>query len=210
MLSKAQRALWPHLAPAKDLGFTLYGGTAIALRLGHRFSVDFDFFTERPLAKDAIYKAMPILKAQVLQEDKNTLVVSVTAEGSEDPVKVSFFGAIEFGRFGDPELTQDGVLRVAAIDDLMATKLKVILDRVERRDYDDLAAMIRAAMDLPRGLAIAAKMFPNLNPMVSLKALSYHDDVPGLSSKARRLLVNAAKEVKDLPTVQRVSPSLAD
>jgi hypothetical protein len=48
ILPFAQQALWPHLREVTRLGFVLYGGTAIALRLGHRQSVDFDFFTERP------------------------------------------------------------------------------------------------------------------------------------------------------------------
>lgn len=39
MLPPAQQRLWPELGRAADLGFALYGGTAIALRLGHRFSV---------------------------------------------------------------------------------------------------------------------------------------------------------------------------
>ena len=49
ILPKAQRALWGLLAPCVDLGFVLYGGTAIALQLGHRSSVDFDFFSHFPL-----------------------------------------------------------------------------------------------------------------------------------------------------------------
>jgi Nucleotidyl transferase AbiEii toxin, Type IV TA system len=43
ILPDAQRRLWPELAQTPE-DFTLYGGTAIALRLGHRQSVDFDFF----------------------------------------------------------------------------------------------------------------------------------------------------------------------
>ena len=39
-LPKPQQEIWPHLKPAIDLGFVLYGGTAIALQLGHRESVD--------------------------------------------------------------------------------------------------------------------------------------------------------------------------
>jgi hypothetical protein len=50
ILPEAQWRLWPELRPASQLGFVLYGGTAIALRLGHRSSVDFDFFTDQPLA----------------------------------------------------------------------------------------------------------------------------------------------------------------
>jgi len=44
ILPLAQQRLWPELRKAADLGFVLYGGTAIALRLGHKISVDFDFF----------------------------------------------------------------------------------------------------------------------------------------------------------------------
>lgn len=36
ILPPAQRRLWPELKNAPNLGFSLYGGTAIALRLGHR------------------------------------------------------------------------------------------------------------------------------------------------------------------------------
>jgi hypothetical protein len=38
VLPPAQQALWPRLRPLADLGFVLYGGTAVALRLGHRSS----------------------------------------------------------------------------------------------------------------------------------------------------------------------------
>lgn len=44
VLPLSQRHLWAALANSASLGFTLYGGTAIALRLGYRSSVDFDIF----------------------------------------------------------------------------------------------------------------------------------------------------------------------
>jgi len=53
ILPEAQKRLWPVLVAAPRLGFVLYGGTAIALRLGHLASVDFDFFTEKLLDKTA-------------------------------------------------------------------------------------------------------------------------------------------------------------
>ena len=61
ILPPSQQRLWPKLKAAVDLGFVLYGGTAIALRLGHRPSVDFDFFTEKPLDRDALRAAFPFL-----------------------------------------------------------------------------------------------------------------------------------------------------
>jgi len=71
--------------------------------------------------------------------------------GSE-VVKLSFFGGIGLGRVGEPIQTTDGVLLVASMDDLMATKLKAILDRAEARDYRDIAAMLRHGASLERGL----------------------------------------------------------
>lgn len=76
ILPPAQMRLWPELQPAANLGFVLYGGTAIALRLGHRQSVDFDFFTDRPLDRDALHSAFPFLaNSQVLQDQPNTYCV---------------------------------------------------------------------------------------------------------------------------------------
>jgi hypothetical protein len=42
ILPRSQRAFWPELASTSET-FTLYG-TALALRLGHRTSIDFDSF----------------------------------------------------------------------------------------------------------------------------------------------------------------------
>jgi hypothetical protein len=44
ILPPAQQEIWSQLAPAPKLSFVLYGETAVALHLGHRISIDFDFF----------------------------------------------------------------------------------------------------------------------------------------------------------------------
>ena len=115
VLSPAQQRLWPTLHKAADLGFVLYGGTAVALRLGHRPSVDFDFFSENPLDREAIEAAFPFVEqSTLLQDEKNTWTLLVPCEESDrHHVKVSFFGTIGFGRVGEPEFTDDGVLQVA-------------------------------------------------------------------------------------------------
>lgn len=215
ILPSAQRLLWPRLAPAAGIGFVLYGGTAIALRLGHRSSVDFDFFSEIPLACGRIVGAMPFLsEATVLQDEENALGVLVaSATPDEMQVKVSFFGSIGFGRVGVPEATADRVLQVASLDDLMATKLKVVLQRAEAKDYRDIAAMIVAGVDLSRGLSAARAIFgPNFQPAESLKALNYFadGDLRTLTKQEKDILVNAASRVGALPEVAIVSRRLAN
>jgi hypothetical protein len=101
VLPPAQREIWTSLAPAPQLNFVLYGGTAVALHLGHRESLDFDFFRSEPLDKNRIRAAFGFIHgAAILQDTPDTLVV--IAEMPSGPVKVSFFGGIGFGRVNDP------------------------------------------------------------------------------------------------------------
>src|SRR3978361_949588 len=93
ILPLAQKEIWPQLAPAPGLSFVLYGGTAVALHLGHRISVDFDFFRTEPLDKKEIEKFFTFMRdARTVQEDENTLVVSAPVQSG--PVKISFFGGV--------------------------------------------------------------------------------------------------------------------
>src|ERR1051326_5308366 len=147
ILPKAQQEIWPLLAPTAGLSFVLYGGTAVALHLGHRTSVDFDFFRSSPLDMKEIEASFPFLaNAKTIQEGINTLVVSVPMPSG--PVKVSFFGGLDIGRINDPLQTKDSTLLVASTEDLLATKLKAILDRAEAKDYRDIAALLNASVSL--------------------------------------------------------------
>ncbi|MFY3175302.1 nucleotidyl transferase AbiEii/AbiGii toxin family protein [Achromobacter xylosoxidans] len=213
VLPAAQQALWQSFAPAATLGYTLYGGTAIALQLGHRDSVDFDFFTDKQLNREQLYETFTFLpKALVRQDRPNTLEVEVAVPGQPDAVKVSFFGGIDVGRVGEPLVTQDGMLQVASLEDLMAMKLKVLMQRVEAKDYRDIAALVNAGIDLPRGLASARAMWPaQFQPSECLKALVYFKDgdLDTLTAQEKQTLVDAASAVRALPQVELVGEALA-
>lgn len=71
ILPKEQRALWKELKPLQGMGLVLYGGTAIALRLGHRVSIDFDFFSNNPLNKQQLWKLLPCLQKGILLQDEH-------------------------------------------------------------------------------------------------------------------------------------------
>lgn len=214
ILPPAQKRLWPELRNAPSLGFTLYGGTAIALRLGHRDSVDFDFFSEKPLDRDAIKAAFPFVEQSTTRtETENMWVLEVPyADSQRSCVQVAFFGTLGFGRIGEPDFTDDGVLQVASLDDLMAAKVKVVLQRAEAKDYRDVAAMVDAGVSLARGLASARLFFgPNFQPSESLKALVYFNDgdLHTLTKAETRTLVDAVRAVRDLPDVTLRSKSLS-
>src|SRR6266496_2119477 len=101
ILPAAQKQLWGELEHTPP-GFVLYGGTALALRLAHRASEDFDFFSNQSFRPNDLEQQIPLLAGtQRLQSSPNTLVSLVERGG---PVKVSFFGGLSLKRVRDPEV----------------------------------------------------------------------------------------------------------
>ncbi len=212
ILPEAQRKVWPELAHFKK-HFVLYGGTALALRLGHRQSVDFDFFSRKTLEHRWIADNLPnIEKASILQSQPNTYTVLLPVNA--EYVKLSFFGGINFGRIGEPQLTDDHTLLVASLQDLMATKVKILMQRIEKKDYIDIATLISHGISLAEGLAGASTLFGSVfSPSECLRALQYFDEpsLKNLEESVKEILTGAVErvlEMKSLPEIKIKSPSL--
>lgn len=175
VLPKPQREFWDNLAGTVPSHFVLYGGTAVALRLGHRSSVDFDFFSDENLEVDRLLATGPFVKRAVILDRKpNTVTVSMPMSSGE--VKLSFFGGLSFGRVGEPDQVSGKVALASALD-LLATKLKTIHDRVEPKDYLDIEALLRSGLTLNQGIAAARGLFgETLNPLDTAKAVAWFKD----------------------------------
>lgn len=203
ILPTVQRRLWPMLAGLAAQGFVLHGGTAIALQLGHRISVDFDFFANQPLDKAGLGAQFPWLtRATVLQDGANAWTLLFSPEGEAGEVKVSFFGGLCLGRVGAPRFTADEILLVASLEDLLAHKLKVLLQRIEAKDYLDIAALLASGQDLARGLAAARLLFgANFQPSEALKAMTWFEggDLVALPAEIRAALIRHAACELHLP-----------
>ena len=211
-LPPPQRRLWEELG-ALPRGFVLYGGTALAVRYGHRRSEDFDFFSNEDFVPADLEAATPFLQGAIrLQSSSNTLVCRVERDG---PVKVSFFGGLALRRVRDPEAVV-GItgLRVAAPLDLAATKAKVVQDRAESKDYLDLDRLMEAGVSLPDALGAARAVYgAAFNPLLTLKALCYFDDgdLESLAPEVRARLREAAArvDVLHLPEIAALPGGIA-
>lgn len=203
ILPEPQRQLWAELKGTPQ-AFVLYGGTALALRLGHRQSEDFDFFSNEPFHPDSLRASIPYLKqAEMTQFQDNTLTALVDRNG---PVKLSFFGALGIKRVQDPDIAQENGVQIASLLDLLASKLKTVQSRAEAKDYRDIVALFDAGLSLGEGLGSAAAIYgKNFNGALSLKALTFFEDgdLPSLAPGIQKRLRAAATSVslKDLPLV---------
>jgi hypothetical protein len=207
ILPAAQQRLWPELAKTPG-HFTLYGDTAIALRLGHRPSVDFDLFSPMSFAPHVLLENLPCLKgAVVTQSAANTLTVTLDRGG---PVQLSFFGGIDLGQVAAPEIAEGLPLKVASLIDLAGMKAAVVTQRAEVRDYLDIHALLtKAKISLPTMLAAGAVIYgAEFNPLLSLKAISYQDDlaIAELAPDIRRDLIEAVKatDPENLPVLRAI------
>jgi Nucleotidyl transferase AbiEii toxin, Type IV TA system len=210
ILPPPQKHLRAELAEVPE-HFVLYGGTALALRLGHRPSLDFDFFTSEAVVPNELLEKLKCLKGgKVLQNVSQTLTVQVDREGA---VKLSFFGGLPLGRVGNPEKTSDGILRVASLLDLAGAKAAVITQRAESKDYLDILAILESGITLLQAMGAARSIYgEQYNPMLTLKSLVYFGDgdLYKLSEQQKAQLVKAASlKTTDLPEIPRVSDKLS-
>jgi hypothetical protein len=204
ILPPAQRRLWDELRHIPK-HFVLYERTALALRLAHRSSEEFDFFSNHSFVPDVLRKAIPYLHdAEMTQFDANTLTAIVDRTG---PVKVSFFGGLALNRVKDPDATADNGIQVASLLDVAATKLATIQQRAQARDYEDISAIIAAGISLSDALAAATTVYgKQFNGVLSLKALTYFadGDLPALNPGTQEQLRTLAAQVnlKQIPVIQ--------
>ena len=208
ILPSHQRALWAELR-AVPPHFVLYGGTAIALRLGHRQSVDFDFMTHESFRADELARSIPFLEtAERLQSRADTLTVSVD-RGL--PVAVSFFGGLRLGRVGTPDRATENGVRIASLLDLAGTKAAVLQQRAEAKDYLDLHAIIQAGIKLETALAAARALYgAQFNPAITLKALAYYGDgdLSNVPPPVKDALTTCAVQIGVIPDLPRLSDLL--
>lgn len=202
ILPAPQRLLWDELAALPE-GFILYGGTAIALQLGHRESIDFDFFAFKPFETLALLHEVNFLVgAQIVQQAKNTLTCRVNRDGI---VYVSFFCVPRLKQILPP-LRGDGGVPIASLLDLAGMKAAVVQQRPEAKDYIDLDAIMQSGIDLPTALAAAQAIYgDSFNPQITLKALSYFEEGDlGLVSLPIKQRILAAVDRVDLMALPRL------
>lgn len=150
--------------------FYLASGSALALPLGHRISLDLDYFTPRSF--DAARLVQRLAKAGTFvqeQRKKDTLL------GTFDQVKVSFF------RYSYPQIAKSSIAfntAIASVPDIGAMKLEAIGSRGRKRDFIDPYFICHAEYSLLDVLEWYQDKFKDVEVNLThyIKALTYFDD----------------------------------
>ncbi len=132
--------------------FALSGGTSIALRKGHRFSVDLDFFTSKPFDTNSIYKTITqhFKDVELLFEQNQTMMFLI------NKVKVDFVLYPFDWLFPFDEM--EGI-RLVSLEDIIPMKLQAISNRFSKKDFWDIELLLES-FSLNRMIEIFKLKFP--------------------------------------------------
>jgi predicted nucleotidyltransferase component of viral defense system len=172
-LSPSQLAILEGLKLVAPVGgFYLAGGTALALRFGHRRSIDFDFFREDQFAERELIQSLDRQFGSVerLSSGEQTTYVRILG------VTVSFF-QLPYPLIEPADRTPWN-FDLASIADIAAMKLEAVAGRGLRKDFVDLYWLCTREIALDDVFRFFERKYPiqRVERYHRLRALTYFDD----------------------------------
>lgn len=148
-------------------GFLLVGGTALALQIGHRTSVDIDFFSNKRFDVESLLVQ--------LQEDfsvsiRNRMPHAILLEIQK--IKTDF--VFQPSELIDTSI-QLGQITMASTLEIAAMKIGAITARGRKRDFVDLYCLLKH-FTLPTILAAFLKKYPDATMELAVRSLFYFED----------------------------------
>lgn len=141
--------------------FRLVGGTAIALQIGHRRSIDVDLFSNEKIIKHEVARELevvfPEIKCFITEHGISTTIAGVKVDIYDDWMIP----------FREEPVVEKGI-RIASLKDLAAFKLTAFTERREKKDYIDLYFLFQKF----GGLTLL-KEYHAYNPLLSPKSLLF-------------------------------------
>jgi len=172
-LSPVLRQVLRSLGPCSTKhGFHLAGGTALAIRLGHRRSDDADWFREAPIDE-------PLILANAFRREVADFKVTATApstlHGIVGSVRCSWFG-YPYPTLSDPTPVPSLGVALASLDDIAAMKLAAVAQRGSRKDFVDVHALCTHHRPLAELLSLYRRRYGIGDTGHVLIGLTYFDD----------------------------------
>jgi predicted nucleotidyltransferase component of viral defense system len=148
--------------------FALGGGTNLALRLGHRLSVDLDFFTNTPYQNSTIFHAVTTTfpAAELLFEQNQTMMFTI------NHIKVDFI--LYPFKWLQPFEKINGA-RLISLPDIIPMKLQALSNRFSKKDFWDIAFLLKK-FSLSEMLEIFISKFPQVDRGYIIHSLTNFED----------------------------------
>ncbi len=166
-ISRPLNDLLSRLAPLSELrDFALGGGTSLALRFGHRVSVDLDFFTAEKFSPEDLFASLELDGATMVGRAANSLTVD--AGGVKLDLLRHAYPLLE------PVERLDGIALVS-LPDLAAMKLNAIANRGSKKDFFDLAEL-SAHFPMSQMIGFFTQKYPASDAFTVIRSLAWFED----------------------------------
>ncbi len=173
VLTERQREVLAQLGPFADShGFYLAGGTAVALRLGHRLSEDFDWFAPAPsVLPDNMPSELEVAGIPAVTRE----ISPGTYHGQVGGVNITFL-RYRYALLEPPEYWSEYGCRVASLADLGCMKLSAVSQRSEPKDFIDLYVILNQITTLAELLTNYRRKYNVSDIVPVLYGLTYFDE----------------------------------
>ena len=145
----------------------LVGGTSLALQIGHRKSVDLDFFGKVEVLPEELEEELRRFGNLEVRKNSGNIHLFVLNGIHIDIVNFPYPWQHE-------AIKEDG-LRLAHIEDIAAMKITAVIGRGTKKDFIDIATLLDM-YSLDQILSFYKEKYPNPSIFMALKSLSYFDD----------------------------------
>lgn len=153
---------------AEAAGFALAGGTNLALRFGHRLSVDIDFFAIQRFDKEALRKSIASQYADAVLMNETEQSMRYIIGG----VKTEFL-LHEYPLVQALEMMDE--VSLYSIADVAAMKVNAVIGRGARKDFWDIAVLLQR-YPLSQLFKHYIAKYGAADPSLLLRALAYFED----------------------------------
>jgi len=148
--------------------FYLVGGTALALQLGHRNSIDIDLFTQNEFSADELKSALAEFEFDAVLFKNNTILSTI------NNIKTDFIR--HDYPYLKPFVEEEGI-RMLSKEDIAAMKIHAIAQTGKRlKDFIDIYFLLEH-FSVNTMVDLFSQKYDYISPMVALKAINYFDDI---------------------------------
>ena len=145
----------------------LVGGTALALQLGHRTSIDLDLFGQVSCDEMQLqYCLKNHGQVKVMSLSQNVKMFTVNG------VKL---GIVNYDNPWIDSLVQEENIRMASVSEIAAMKVRAIIGRGTRKDFVDLYYLLQR-FSMTRIMELFHLKYPDFNDFIAIRSLLYFDD----------------------------------
>lgn len=161
------KSLLLRLAPHRAIqDFALGGGTSLALRFGHRLSVDLGFFTIREFAPEALFDELNLVDATVIGRARNSLTMDAGG------VKLDLMR--HACRLLEPAESIGGIT-LLSLPDVVTMKLNAIANRGSKKDFFDFVELLDH-FPIKSMIGFFTEKYPTTDAFTVIRSLAWFEE----------------------------------